>query len=86
MVKTIVSSAGEITIPRDVLDQLQLVDGTQVSLEVQGESLVVRRVAEDRSDWRTMQGMVRDGPSLTKGLEEDRAWEQDHDERIGKSS
>ena len=86
MVKATVSSKGQIAIPKPVRDRLNLKPGTQLSIDVQGESMVLRRVVGDYPDWRTMRGMVRGGPSLTKGLEEDRAWEQAHDERIGKSS
>lgn len=85
MVKATVSSKGQIAIPKAVRDELNLKPGTHLSIEVQGCTMVLRRVVPEYPDWRTMEGMVRGGPSLTKALEEDRAWELEHDEWIGKT-
>ncbi len=85
MVKVTVSSKGQIAIPKAVREELNLKPGTQVSIDVQGQSIVMRRVVAEYPDWRTMRGMVRGGPSLTKALEEDRAWELEHDEWIGRN-
>ena len=85
MVKATVSSKGQIAIPKAVRDELNLKPGTQVSIDVQGRSIVMRPLVAEYPDWRTMEGMARGGPSLTKALEEDRAWELEHDEWIGKT-
>jgi len=67
--KATISSKGQIAIPKDVLERLNLKVGTEISLDVRGEALVVRRLVRNFSDWRTMQGMAREGESLTQALE-----------------
>ena len=72
MVKATVSSKGQIAIPKAVREQLNLKPGTEVELDVQGQTLLMRRIVSKFPDWRTMRGMVKTGPSLTKALEEER--------------
>lgn len=79
MTKATISTKGQIAIPKAVRERLNLKAGTQVSLDVQGESLVLKRLVSDYPDWRTMRGMVKHGPSLTKALEEERAAEVSRD-------
>ena len=51
-------------------------------IDVEGETLVMKRVGQ-LPDWRTMRGMAKEGESLTKALEEERAAENAHyDARI----
>ena len=69
MTKATISSKGQIAIPKAVRERLNLKYGTEVSIDVQGEALVMRRLVRNFPDWRTMQGMVRGGESLTKALE-----------------
>jgi len=69
MIKATISSKGQIAIPKAVRQRLNLKAGTRISIEVQGEALVMRRLVRDFPDWRTMQGMVRGGESLTQALE-----------------
>lgn len=69
MTKATISSKGEIAIPKAVRERLNLKAGTEVSIDVQGESLVMRRPVRNHPNWRTMQGMVRGGESLTQSLE-----------------
>ena len=73
---TTVSPKGNITIPKAVRERLNLKAGTEVRLEVQGETLVVKRAPAKLPHWSTMEGMVKTGPSLTKALEEERAAER----------
>ena len=62
---------------------MHLKAGTELTIEVQGDSLVMKRAARELPDWRTMEGMAKGGESLTKALEEDRAAENAHyDARI----
>ena len=83
MTKATISSKGQIAIPKAVRERLNLKAGTEVVIHVQGEALVMKRLVRDFPDWRTMRGMIKDGPSLTKALEEERAAEQAHyDARI----
>ena len=69
MTKITVSSKGQIAIPKAVRERLNLKAGTEVSIDVQGEALVMKRLVRNYPDWRTMQGMVRGGASLTQALE-----------------
>ena len=69
MNKITVSSKGQIAIPKAVRERLNLKAGTEVSIDVQGEALIMKRLVRNYPDWRTMQGMVRDGGSLTQALE-----------------
>jgi AbrB family looped-hinge helix DNA binding protein len=83
MTKATVSSKGQIAIPKAVRERLNLKPGTELEIDVQGQTLVMKRVVSKFPDWRTMRGMIKDGPSLTKALEEERAAEQAHyDARI----
>jgi AbrB family looped-hinge helix DNA binding protein len=69
MTKATISSKGQIAIPKAVRQRLNLKAGTEISIDVQGEALVMRRLVRNFPDWRTMQGMVRGGESLTQALE-----------------
>jgi AbrB family looped-hinge helix DNA binding protein len=83
MMTATITSKGQIAIPKEVRDRLNLKAGTEVVIEVQGEALVMKRVSREFPDWRTMEGMAKGGESLTKALEEDRAAENAHyDARI----
>ena len=84
MTTATISSSGLIAIPKAVREQLHLEAGTQLSIDVEGEQLVLKRVEPSYPDWRTMQGMLRGGESLTKALEEERAAEVAHDDARAK--
>jgi AbrB family looped-hinge helix DNA binding protein len=49
---TTVSPKGNITIPKAVRERLNLKAGTEVRIEVQGETLVVKRAAAKLPHWR----------------------------------
>ena len=68
MTKATISSKGQIAIPKAVRQRLNLKAGTEISIDVQGEALVMKRLVRNFPDWRTMQGMVRGGESLTQAL------------------
>jgi AbrB family looped-hinge helix DNA binding protein len=80
MNKATVSSKGQIAIPKAIRERLNLKAGTQLAVDVQGESLILRRVVSEFPDWRTMRGMAAGGESLTKALMEERAADKAHDE------
>ena len=69
MTKATISSKGRIAIPKAVRERLNLKAGTEISIDVQDDALVVKRLAKNFPDWRKMQGMVREGESLTHALE-----------------
>jgi AbrB family looped-hinge helix DNA binding protein len=68
MTKATISSKGQIAIPKAIRERLNLRAGTEISIDVRGEALVMKRLVRNYPDWRTMQGMVRGG-SLTQALE-----------------
>lgn len=80
MTKATVSSKGQIAIPKSVRDRLNLKPGTQVVIDVQGESLVMKRAVSGFPDWRTLEGFVGSGPSLTQALEEEHRAEIERDD------
>jgi AbrB family looped-hinge helix DNA binding protein len=71
MTKGTISPEGQVLIPKAVRENLNLQAGTQVSIDVQGDVLVMKRFAGSYPDWRTMQGMASGEESLTAGLEEE---------------
>ena len=84
MTKVTISPTGQITIPAEITDQLKLKAGDEVSVDVQGDVLILHlprsvvqdvRVSgpvQDIRDWRTMQGMFRDGNRIGSGRVHDR--------------
>ena len=71
MIKATVSSKGQVAIPKPIRERLNLKPGTQITFDVQGEKLVMKRLVPGFPDWRTMRGMVCTGPSLTAALEQE---------------
>jgi len=51
-----ISPDGQVSIPKSIRDRLDLQPGTQVALELQGEQVVLKRLASASSDWRSMRG------------------------------
>jgi AbrB family looped-hinge helix DNA binding protein len=80
MTKATISSKGHIAIPKAVRERLNLKAGTEISIDVQGEALVMKRLVRNHPDWRTMQGMVRGGESLTQALEAEHGAELDRED------
>jgi AbrB family looped-hinge helix DNA binding protein len=78
MTKATISSRGQIVIPKVVRERLNLKAGTEVEIEVKGESLIMKPIVKGLPDWRTMEGMARGGESLTNALIEERAGENAH--------
>jgi AbrB family looped-hinge helix DNA binding protein len=80
MNKTTISSKGQIAIPKRLRERLNLKPGTQLAIDIHGESLVLKRLVSRFPDWRTMEGMARGGESLTNALMEERAADKARDE------
>jgi hypothetical protein len=56
-----------------------------MAIEIKGGSLIMKKVVGGFPDWRTMQGMVSTGPSLTAALEEEHRAEMARDDaRVSK--
>jgi AbrB family looped-hinge helix DNA binding protein len=79
MTKATISSKGQIAIPKAVRERLNLKAGTEISIDVQGEALVMKRLVRNFPDWHTMRGMAKGGESLTDALTQERAAELAHD-------
>lgn len=75
MTTATISSKGQIAIPKAVRERLNLKAGMELTIDIQGETLVMKRAAPGFPDWRTMEGMAKGEGSLTKALEEERAAE-----------
>lgn len=75
MTKTTMSSKGQINIPKALRERLNLKAGTEISIDLQGEALVMKRLVRNHPDWRTMRGMFRDGADLLKDLTDNHAAE-----------
>ena len=86
MATVFVSSEGQITIPKEIREQLNLLPGMPVEIEVQNKQIVVTRLGSDElPDWRTMRGMFKDGPSLTDAIAEARREELEiEDEKLSR--
>jgi AbrB family looped-hinge helix DNA binding protein len=80
MTKATVSSKGQIAIPKAIRERLNLHPGTELAIDLKGETLIMKRRVRQFPDWRTMRGMVSTGPRLTKALEEEHAAELARDD------
>jgi AbrB family looped-hinge helix DNA binding protein len=69
MIKATLSSKGQIAIPKAVRERLNLKAGMELSIDVQGEAMVLKRLVRKFPDWHTMRGMVGGADSLTQALE-----------------
>ena len=54
-----ISSKGQITIPKQFRDQLELLPGTEVEFEVLGNSLVIRKSSNRRRRGQTLVATMR---------------------------
>ena len=80
MIKAVISPEGLVAIPDLAREKLKLLPGTEISMDIHGDLLIVKRMDHNYPDWRTMRGMAKEGESLTKGLMEERAAEKAHDD------
>jgi AbrB family looped-hinge helix DNA binding protein len=71
MTKVAISPSGNVAIPKVMRDRLNLTAGTELSIDVQDEALVMKRFVPDL---HTMRGMFR-GADLLTDLTDDRAAE-----------
>jgi bifunctional DNA-binding transcriptional regulator/antitoxin component of YhaV-PrlF toxin-antitoxin module len=65
--------------------RLNLKAGTQVSLDLQGDALVLRRADASLPDWRSMRGMFRGAGDLLQDLADEHESELTRDDARVKS-
>jgi AbrB family looped-hinge helix DNA binding protein len=80
MTRATVTSRGHVAIPKSIRERLNLEEGTQVVLDVQGEALVLTRLTEDLPNWRTTRGMFRGECDLVQDLAAEHAAERARDD------
>lgn len=71
-----VSSKGQIAIPKQVRERLNLKQGTRLALTVRGREIVLAPA----EDWRSLEGSMR-GVDLLGDKAEDRRRELERDDR-----
>jgi AbrB family looped-hinge helix DNA binding protein len=52
----VLSSKGQIVIPKDIRDALGLREGDKLEVALEGHRMVLQTVSEKYPDWRTLQG------------------------------
>lgn len=52
----VLSSKGQIVIPKDIRDALGLREGDKLEVSLEGHRMVLQTVSEKYPDWRTLQG------------------------------
>ena len=57
MLKARVSSRGQLALPKEVRDQLGLGEGTSVTVRVEGDEVILRKVVA--GNWREWEGRFR---------------------------
>jgi AbrB family looped-hinge helix DNA binding protein len=80
VIKATVSSKGQIVIPKPVRDRLRLKAGTELVMDVRGETLVMKRTVKQFPDWHAMRGMLRGPNNLLKDLRQERRAELARDD------
>lgn len=68
MTKATISAKGQVSIPKTIRERLNLKPGAQVTLEVQGDQVVMKPLVSGFPDWHSMRGMFRGGVNLQDEL------------------
>jgi AbrB family looped-hinge helix DNA binding protein len=78
MLKVRLSSRGQLALPKEVRDQLGLSEGTALTVRVEGDEVILRKVVT--GDWREWEGRFK-GSDLLGDLARDRRKELAHDRK-----
>lgn len=70
---------GQVVIPKEIRQALDIRPGTRLHIRVEGRELVLFPLPHDPI--RALRGIVKGGPSLTKGLLEDRREDREREEK-----
>jgi AbrB family looped-hinge helix DNA binding protein len=52
----VLSSKGQIVIPKDIRDALGLREGAKLEVALEGHRVVLRTISEEYPDWRSLRG------------------------------
>ena len=75
--RSVISSKGQLVIPSEIRKQLGMRAGTGVSLELEGDRIVI--VPDSSLNWRNMTGWLKGKPSALDILEQQR--KQDREDK-----
>ncbi len=78
MLKTKVSTKGQVTLPKSVRDELKIGPGTELEIILSNGTIQLQKI---EAGWRALRGAFADGPNLVEALLRDRRWEIERDER-----
>lgn len=86
MASVVMSTKGQIVIPKEIREQLRLDAGTRLAVSLEdGDRIVLRREAAGRvSDWRRWRGVLRGTRALEEHLEEHRKEIEDDERLLGR--
>ena len=74
------SSKGQVVIPIEIREKLGIKPGQMVNMTLEGERAIITPLPEDPI--KALRGSLKDKPSLTKALLEDRKEERRREEKI----
>jgi AbrB family looped-hinge helix DNA binding protein len=77
--RSVLSSKGQLVIPSQLRKQLGMRPGTGVSLEVEGDRIVL--VPDSSPNWRSLRGCLKGKPSASDYLQAERKKEREREER-----
>jgi AbrB family looped-hinge helix DNA binding protein len=73
--RSVLSSKGQLVIPSELRKQLGMRPGTGISLEIEGDRIVL--VPDSSLNWRRMSGWLKGKPTALDVLEEQRRKDKD---------
>ena len=78
--RSVMSSKGQLVIPSELRRQLKMKAGIGVTLELQGDRILV--VPDSSMDWRSMHGCLKGKPSALEFLQSERKKEREREEKL----
>lgn len=78
--RSVMSSKGQLVIPSELRRQLKMKAGIGVTLELQGDRILV--VPDSSMDWRSMHGCLKGKPSALEYLQSERKKEREREEKL----
>lgn len=74
----LISSRGQVTLPKEIRDRLGLTEGDCLTVRVEGDAIILRKVL--KGSWREWDSRLK-GSNLLVDLTDDRRRELLHDRR-----